>query len=518
MNEQPNPATNLYNAAADLLERNLDGGRAENTAVIDTNGATSYGELAEKANRFANALIGLGLEMEHRIVLCLHDTVDFPVCFLGAIKAGIVPIPVNTRLTERDYDYILGDSRARTLVVSANLLEAFAPHLVSHPHLRHVVVSGGDGGDHLALDELLAAAGETFQTAATKADDMCFWLYTSGTTGTPKGSVHLHSHLLQTADLYAIPTLGLGAEDRVFSAAKLFFAYGLGNALTFPFAVGATAILLEGPPMPDAVGAILREHRPTVFYGVPTLYAMLLAGDDLPGPGEHDLRLGVSAGEALPGDLLTRWRERMGTEILDGLGSTEMLHIFLTNHQEDVRPNSSGKPVPGYELRIVDDEGAPVPEGELGNLHVSGPTSAIMYWNQREKSRATFQGRWTVTGDKYAIDADGYYIYGGRADDMLKVGGIYVSPFEVEGALIAHEAVLEAAVVGHPDPDDLIKPKAFVVLQEGQNGSDELAEELKDFVRQSLAEFKYPRWIEFTDALPKTATGKIQRFKLRQPT
>ena len=514
MSDRSSTDAGIYNAAADLLGRNLDAGRGGNVAVIDTNGETTYAALDQRANRFANALESLGVETEQRVVLCLHDTVDFPTCFLGAIKAGIIPVPVNTRLTERDYDFILADSRARALIVSEDLLPAFAPHLDNHPHLKHVIVSG-DGGDHASLADLIASGGDTFIPAATKPDDMCFWLYTSGTTGMPKGSVHLHAHLMRTAELYAGPTLGLTADDVVFSAAKLFFAYGLGNGLTFPFAVGATAVLLEGPPMPDAVCQVLRDHQPTVFYGVPTLFAMLLAGDTLPAPGEHGLRLCVSAGEALPGDLLTRWRERMGTEILDGLGSTEMLHIFLTNQQGDARPNCSGKPAPGYELRIVDDSGAPVPEGELGNLHVCGPTSAIMYWNQREKSRETFQGRWTVTGDKYFIDEDGYYIYGGRSDDMLKVGGIYVSPFEVEGALMEHDAVLEAAVVGHPDEDDLIKPKAFVVLQDGADGNDDLAEELQSFVRERLADYKYPRWVEFATELPKTATGKIQRYKLR---
>ncbi|MDD9879037.1 MAG: benzoate-CoA ligase family protein [Magnetovibrio sp.] len=513
---QSSPGTGLYNAAADLLGRNLEAGRGERIAVIDGAGPTTYAELDARANRFANALAGLGLEMEQRVVLCLHDTVDFPACFLGAIKAGVVPVPVNTRLTERDYDFILGDSRARALVVSENLLGAFAPHLDDHPLLDHVIVSGGDGGGHARLADLTDGAAETFQVAPTKADDMCFWLYTSGTTGMPKGAVHLHGHLLRTADLYAIPTLGLSEDDVVFSAAKLFFAYGLGNAMTFPFAVGATAVLLEGPPMPDAIIGILKAHKPTVFYGVPTLFAMLLANDALPAAGDHALRLCVSAGEALPGDLLARWRDAVGTDILDGLGSTEMLHIFLTNRQGDVRPNCSGKPVPGYELRIVDDAGRPVAEGELGNLHVAGPTSAIMYWNQRDKSRETFLGPWTVTGDKYSVDTEGYYIYGGRSDDMLKVGGIYVSPFEVEGALIEHAAVLEAAVVGHPDSDDLIKPKAFVVLQDGQEGTEALADELRQFVRDSLADYKYPRWIEFVDELPKTATGKIQRFKLRQ--
>ncbi len=505
----------LYNAAEDLIGRNLLAGRGDKTAVIDTNGAHTYADLHRRARQFANVLMDLGVQAEQRIMLCMHDTVAFPVCFLGAILAGVVPVPVNTRLTEKDYDYILADSRARVLIVSPDLLNAFEGHLDSHGNLNHVLVAGEDTGPHQTLAALTDAAPADFQTAAMKADDMCFWLYTSGTTGKPKGAVHLHSHLIETADLYAIPTLGINENDVVYSAAKLFFAYGLGNALTFPFAVGATAVLLEGLPTPSAVAAILKDHQPTIFYGVPTLFAMLLAGDELPSQNDTNLRLCVSAGEALPGELLTRWQERIGCDILDGLGSTEMLHIFLSNRQGDVRLNCSGSAVQGYELLLKDDDGQEVADGELGNLHVSGPTSAVMYWNQREKSRDTFQGRWTVTGDKYYVDEDGYYIYGGRSDDMLKVGGIYVSPFEVEGALIAHDAVLEAAVIGHPDADDLIKPKAFVVLNEGVKASGELAEDLKALVRESLAEYKYPRWVEFIDDLPKTATGKIQRFKLR---
>ena len=506
----------LYNAAEDLIGRNLHNGRSDKIALIDKSGSYSYGDLDRQARQFSNVLSDLGVQAEQRIVICMHDTVAFPVCFLGSILAGVIPVPVNTRLVEKDYEYILTDSKAIVLVVSSDLLGVFEGHLDKHPNLRKVIVVGNATGPHLKFSNLLAGASIEFQTACTKPDDMCFWLYTSGTTGMPKGAVHLHSHLMETANLYAIPRLGVNAEDVVFSAAKLFFAYGLGNALTFPFAVGATAVLLEGPPTPDAVASILKDNQPSIFFGVPTLFAMLLAGSELPVKNDTNLRLCVSAGEALPGELLERWQERMGCDILDGLGSTEMLHIFLSNSQDDVRPNCSGRAVPGYELRLVDDSGDEVSKGELGNLHVRGPTSAIMYWNQREKSLDTFKGRWTVTGDKYYVDQEGYYIYGGRSDDMLKVGGIYVSPFEVESALIAHETVLEAAVVGYPDADKLIKPKAFIVLNNKNTPSETLADELRAFVRESLAEYKYPRWIEFVNDLPKTATGKIQRYKLRE--
>lgn len=504
-----------YNAADDLINRNLQTGRSDRIAVIDSAGSHSYGRMAEKINQFANFITQSGIKREDRILLCLNDTLDFPICFLGAIKAGVIPIPVNTRLTEDDYRYILNDSRANMLIVSKDLSEFFFNHLNDHDNLEQTIISKGDIDGYQNLSASLEGQSTSFEAAATSADDMCFWLYTSGTTGKPKGTVHIHSSLLATADLYAVPTLGISDQDVVYSAAKLFFAYGLGNGLTFPFAVGATVILLEGPPAPDDVCRILRENRPTIFYGVPTLFGILLASDQLPQKGEHNMRICTSAGEALPADLLSRWREQTGTDILDGIGSTEMLHIFISNRQEDVRPGSTGKAVPGYDIRLVDDAGYPVEQGEMGALEISGPSAGIMYWNQRAKSLETFHGPWTRSGDKYIQDEDGYYIYSGRTDDMLKVGGIYVSPFEVEGALISHEAVLEAAVVGHPDADELIKPKAFVVLTQSHSASDAMSSELQEHVKSKLAAFKYPRWIEFIDDLPKTATGKIQRYKLR---
>ena len=504
----------LYNAAADLLERNLNAGLSEKTAFIDSNGSYSYADLAQRANRVANALTSRGIEPEQRIVLCMSDTIDLVAAFLGTIKAGIVPVPINTRLTEKDYAYIVDDSRATGLILSESLLPAFKGCAESS-RLKTVLISGMNSAGHELLSGAMSAADNTFETAPTRRDDMCFWLYTSGTTGMPKGAVHLQGSIIETVDLYATPTLSIDKNDVVYSAAKLFFAYGLGNGLSFPMAAGATTVLLETMPTPDAVGQILADHGVTIFFGVPTLYGMLLSSDALPGEGHHKLRLCVSAGEALPGELLRRWKERTGADILDGLGSTEMLHIFLTNHQNDIRANSSGKAVPGYELRLIDDEGTLVSDGDLGHLEVAGPTSAVMYWNQREKSRDTFKGQWTRTGDKYTVDNDGYYIYGGRSDDMMKVGGIYVSPFEVEGALLEHDAVLEAAVVAHPDKDGLVKPKAFVVTAAGHEGSESLTDELQGFVREKLANYKYPRWVEFRDELPKTATGKIQRFKLR---
>ena len=506
----------MYNAAVDLIGRNLAAGRANKPAFIDITGSWTYGQLDALTNRWANALRTLGIRPEQRLVMVMDDTIDFPVCFLGAIKAGVVPVPVNTRLTAADYAYIMEDSRAAGLVVSDTLLDTVVGAGEMPEYLTSIVVSGKNGGPHSLMSDLLAAAPETADIYPTGPDDMCFWLYSSGTTGRPKGVVHCHDHLIKTADLYAIGVLGIREDDVAFSAAKLFFAYGLGNGLTFPMSVGATAILHSGPPDPASVGTILRDGKPTLFFGVPTLFGMLLASPQLPGADEHTLRLCVSAGEALPEELFSRWQERMGVDILDGLGSTEMLHIFLSNKPGEIVPGSTGYPVPGYELRLVDDEGAPAPAGEMGMLEVSGPTSALLYWNQRARTKATFRGPWTQTGDKYQVDENGAYRYCGRADDMMKVGGIYVSPFEVEGALLKHPAVLESAVVGHPDQDGLIKPKAFVVLNEGETASDEMAESLRSFVKNDLASFKYPRWIAFLDSLPKTATGKIQRFKLRE--
>jgi benzoate-CoA ligase len=503
-----------YNAAVDLIERNL-AARANKTAYIDEEGRYSFTELAERVNRCANALTGLGLPMEARVIVCLTDTIDFPSVFLGAIKAGLVPVAVNTLLTTNDYNFMLRDSRAQALIISEPLLPAFKPILDDQPFLKHVVVSGANPSGYPKLADLTAAAASDCDAAPTRADDPCFWLYSSGSTGTPKGTVHVQTSPIRTAELYAQPILGINESDVVFSAAKLFFAYGLGNALSFPLSVGATTVLLSERPTPASVSRILRQYEPTIFYGVPTLYSALLASAELPKREELNLRRCTSAGEALPPDVGRRWLEHTGVDILDGLGSTEMLHIFLSNRPGEVRYGTSGRPVPGYDIRLVDEEGKPVPKGEIGELQVAGPTSAAFYWNNRDKSRNTFLGQWTRSGDKYIESEDGYFTYCGRADDMLKVSGIWVSPFEVEAALASHEAVLEAAVVGHGDENRLIKPKAFVVLRPNVPETPELAALLQQHVKNRLAPYKYPRWIEFVPELPKTATGKIQRFKLR---
>jgi benzoate-CoA ligase len=505
-----------YNAAHDLVERNLAAGRGAKLAYIDDAGRYTYADLAERVNRAANALRGLGLQMEDRILLCHLDTIDWPAVFLGAIKAGIVPVAVNTLLTPGDYEFMLNDSRAKALVVSEPLLPQFAGIVAKCPHLKRIVVSGANPQGHAHLQALLGEGRAAFDPAPTTSDDACFWLYSSGSTGLPKGTVHVHSSLIQTAELYGRAVLGIRADDIVFSAAKLFFAYGLGNALTFPLAVGATALLMAERPSPASVYARLKSHRPTIFYGVPTLYAAMLVASGMPRRDELALRVCVSAGEALPPDIGRRWTEHFGVEILDGIGSTEMLHIFLSNRPGEVRYGTSGVPVPGYQVRVVDERGNDCRPGEVGDLLVAGPSVAAGYWNNREKTRSTFMGTWTRTGDKYTHDDKGYYTYGGRSDDMLKVGGIFVSPFEVEAALASHPDVLEAAVIGVPDESELIKPKAFIVTKPGVQGTPALSDALKQHVKERLAPYKYPRWVEFVPELPKTATGKIQRFKLRQ--
>jgi benzoate-CoA ligase len=505
----------VYNAAHDLIERNLRGGRAAKVAYYDVDGEHTYGDLAERVNRCANGLTSLGLEIEQRVLLCLHDTIDFPTAFLGAIKAGIVPVAVSAMLTAKDYEHMLSDSRARALIVSESLLATFAPLISKSRHLRHVIVVGRDAQNHVLFGEFLAGAAAHFDPAPTCADDMCFWLYSSGSTGAPKAAVHAHSSMIQTAELYARPILGINESDVMFSAAKLSFAYGLGNALSFPMAVGATTVLLADRPTPAAVFGHLRKYQPTIFCAAPTAYAALLASPDLPSRDEVNIRICTAAAEALPEDIGKRWQSHFGVDILDGIGSTEMLHIFISNRPGDVLYGTTGRPVPGYDVRIIGDDGHPVKQGETGELHVRGPSAAVLYWNNRERSRSTFLGPWTATGDKYVLREDGRYVHAGRNDDMLKVSGLYVSPVEVEAALIAHPSVLEAAVVGKEDSEHLVKPLAFVVLKSRDDATPQLAEELKQHVKARLAMYKYPRWIEFIDELPKTATGKIQRFKLR---
>ncbi|HUF45323.1 MAG TPA: benzoate-CoA ligase family protein [Aestuariivirgaceae bacterium] len=504
-----------YNAARDFIDRHVDGGLADKPAFIDARRALTYGELASTTRQMANVLAGLDVQPEARIALIMHDTADWPIAFWGALRAGVVPVAINTLLSTAQYEYMLADSRAQAVFVSRPLLSVIEPCLEKLPHLRHVIVSGVPAADRPSFGELVSQASADFETADTCADEVAFWLYSSGSTGNPKGVRHVHTSLMVTADTYGRQVLGIRPGDVVLSAAKLFFAYGLGNSMTFPMSVGATAILLADRPTPAGVFALLRQHAASVFFGVPTLYAAMLADPQCtPEAGSSELRLCVSAGEALPAEVGRSWQRRFGVDILDGVGSTEMLHIYLSNHPGDIRYGTCGKPVPGYGVRLVDESGHEVGVDEIGEMMVEGESAADGYWHQRAKSRATFEGRSTRTGDKFVRDADGYYRICGRTDDMFKVSGIWVSPFEVEAALIGHPAVLEAAVVPKADADELLKPKAFVVLKPGHS-PEKLTPELKEHVKASIGRWKYPRWIEFVETLPKTATGKIQRFKLR---
>ncbi len=504
-----------YNAAHDLIERNLLAGRGGKLAFIDDEGSYTFGDLGERVNRFGSGLLAMGLEMEQRVLIALTDTIDFPIAFLGCIKAGIVPVSVNTLLTPKDYEYMLADSRARALVLSGHLMPQFAPLIGKMPFLRHVIVSGPNSHGRIAFKDVLAGGSPQLARAPTTSDDACCWFYSSGSTGAPKAAVHVHSTMAITAELYGKGVLGITEDDILFSAAKLSFVYGLGNAQTFALATGATAVLMAERATPDSVFRRLVERKPTVFYAVPTLYAAMLASPEFPRRESLGLRLCVSAGEALPAEIGRRWKERTGVDVLEGIGSTETMHMFISARPGDVRYGATGKAVPGYELRLVDEQGRPVKRGELGELEVNGPTSAACYWNNREKSRATFVGGWFRSGDKFRQDEDGYYVYGGRSDDMLRVSGFYVSPAEVEAALVSHDAVLEAAVVGREDDNKLVKPKAFVVLKDGHSPGELLKTAMQQHIKERLAPYKYPRWIEFVTELPKTATGKIQRFKLR---
>lgn len=508
-----------YNAAADLLTRNLGAGRDGKTAYVDDAGTLSFAALDERCRCFAAALLTSGVRPEERLLLCALDTIDFPTVFLGCLLAGVVPVAVNTLLTVDDYAYMLEHSGARAVVVSAPLASAMREAIGKAGTNPALILAGPDDAAAGPAPSVAGMAGQGAQlesAAATRPDDIAFWLYSSGSTGRPKGTVHTHGNLFHTADLYARQVLGLREDDVVFSAAKLFFAYGLGNALTFPLAVGATTVLMAERPTPQAVFRRLREHRPTVFCGVPTLYAGMLAASDLPARPDVSLRVCTSAGEALPKDIGDRFQAHFGCDILDGIGSTEMLHIFLSNRPGDVRYGTTGKPVPGYTLKLLDEAGQPCAPGEIGDLFIKGPSAALMYWGNRDKSRDTFVGEWTRSGDKYLQDAQGYFIYAGRSDDMLKVGGIHVSPFEVEAVLALHPAVLEAAVIGVADAHGLVKPKGFVVMRPGHSWHDGMAAELQAFVKSRLAPYKYPRQVECVAELPKTATGKIQRFRLRQ--
>lgn len=524
-----------FNAASYFVDRNVDEGRGNHAALLFGGDVVTYATVLENVNRMGNGLRDLGVEIENRVALVLLDCPEFPYAFFGSLKIGAVPVPINTLLTADDYEFILEDSRAKVLVVSAALFPRIEPILPQLRYLKHIVmaedlpeIAGRDphiaeaGSEEVRLPctnmaALLASQSIELEPADTHRDDVAFWLYTSGTTGSPSAAVHLHHDMVYCLELYAKGILGMNSEDRTFSVAKLFFAYGLGNSLYCPFGVGATSILFAGRPTPEAVGATVNRYRPTIFFGVPTSYADLLqAMDQGMELDTSSIRVATSAGESLSAHLYQRWLDQTGVHILDGIGTTEILHIFISNRLGDIRPGSTGKVVPGYEAKLVDDDGQPTPQGEIGNLMVRGDSICSSYWNKHDVTQQAIEGEWIRTRDKYHIDEDGYFWYDGRTNDMLKVGGRWVSPAEVESAAASHPSVLECAIVGVLDEENLEKPKAYVVLRDGTTATPEMAAEIQAFVRTRLAAYKYPREIEFLPELPKTATGKIQRYKLRQ--
>jgi benzoate-CoA ligase family protein len=495
-----------FNVAVPFIDRHVAEGRGAGVAIRTAHETVTYAELAERVDRAGNALLALGLKPGDRLLMVVKDCPAFFYLFWGAIKAGIVPVPPNTLLRAPDYAYMFEDSGAKLVVYSTE----FAAEV--EPALKQVPVKA------LTVDAFLAELAEasaTLEACLAAPTDDCFWLYSSGSTGRPKGAVHAQRDMVVTSELYGVRVLGVTENDICYSAAKLFFAYGLGNAMTFPLWVGGIAVLDDRRPTPDTTFENIEKFRPTLYFGVPTLYAAQLAALEAKPRELKSVRACVSAGEALPADIFRRWKDRTGTVILDGIGSTECLHIFIGNRLDDHRPGTSGKPVPGYEVKILDENGRPVPKGEGGRLWIRAESAAKYYWNKPEKTAETMVDGWLNTGDTYRQDEDGYFIYEGRSDDMLKVGGIWCSPVEVESCLIGHPAVLEAAVVGQADADGLFKPKAFVVLKQAGAGGPALTEELMALCKKTLAPYKYPRWIEYVGELPKTATGKIQRFKLR---
>jgi benzoate-CoA ligase family protein len=503
-----------FNVAVPFVDRHLEAGRADKVIIkVADGGEVTFGQLAANVNRAGNALLGIGIAPGDRMLLMVKDCPEFYYLFWGAIKAGIVPVPINTLLRAPDYTFVLGDSKCTGCVYSPEFAAEVVPALeAAAPGPAHRLATEGDGP---TLASCMAEASEELDPAPATATDDCFWLYSSGTTGTPKGTVHAHRDMVVTSEHYGVRTLGVREDDISFSAAKLFFAYGLGNAMTVPLWVGGSAVLLPGRPTPQSTFDVIEGFKPTVYYGVPTLYAAQLKALEVETRDLSSLRACVSAGEALPADIYRRWKERVGVDILDGIGSTEALHIFISNLPDDIKPGFSGRIVPGYQARILDDDGKEVKPGSSGRLMIAGDSTAKYYWNNPERTAAIMVEGWLDTGDTYSRDEDGYFLYGGRNDDMMKVGGIWCSPFEIEAKLIEHPKVLEAAVVGRADEAELIKPEAFVVLNDPADAGDETAEELLQHCRQGLAKYKYPRWFNFVESLPKTATGKIQRFKLR---
>lgn len=507
------------NAATVFVDGHVAAGRGDRPAIVETDSGRdrTYAEVWRDVNRMGRAFARLGVRPEERVMILLPDGAAFVTAFFGAIKIGAVAVPVNTLLTSEDYRYLLGDSRARVLVVHARYVDRIQAITGSLPFLHHVVVVGDGPGAYPRFDDLLAAEADTLEPLDMHEDDAAFWLYSSGTTGFPKGVIHLQHDMQVCAESFGIGVMGMTAADRALSVAKLSFAYGLGNALYMPFFVGATTLLCPDKPDPERIFDLVARYRPTVFFAVPTSYAAMLAAMDTRAepPDFGSVRRCSSAGEPLAASLYERWHARTGVEVLDGIGSTEALHTYIANRAGRVRPGSSGELVHGYDVRIVDADDHDVPDGTIGQLLVKGRSLCAGYWNKQEQTRRALVGEWLRSGDLYSRDADGFFWYQGRSDDMLKSGAYWVSPTEVESALLTHASVLECAVIGREDETRLVKPMAFVVVKQGHLASAELGETLKAHVRERLAVYKYPRWIEFVDELPRTATGKLQRYKLR---
>jgi benzoate-CoA ligase len=505
------------NCATVFIDDHLAAGRGAKPAILCGERTVTYEQLHDEVNRFGNVLKELDVRMEERVATLLFDSPEWVITFFGPMKIGAVTLPLNTNLKGSDYVYYLEDSRARVLVAQAALWERIAEFRPQLRYLRHVILVDGAAPGCLSWDELLRSASPALEPADTSKDDMAFWIYSSGTTGSPKGAIHLHHDMIIEADLYARGVLGVCESDVSFSVAKLFFAFGLGNGLYFPLRVGGTTVLLPDRPTPEKVFEVIDRFQPTVFYSVPTSYVQLLNHAELTGRQQLGrVRLCVSAGEALPKHIFEKWQQRFGHEILDGIGSTEILHIYISNRPGAAVPGSTGQLVPGYEARICDDEGRDLPQRQVGTLHIKGDSIASGYWNKHEESKNTFRGHWINTRDKFLVDEDGFFWYAGRTDDMFKVSGQAVWPTDVEGLLFQHPAVLESGVVGGVDPSGLIKPVAFVVLKEGFQGTPELAREIQDYVKSITNPHKYPRAVVFVDSLPKTSTGKIKRYQLRE--
>jgi benzoate-CoA ligase len=501
----------IYNAATTFVDDNIAQGRGKRTAIYYQDRRFSYQDVFEKVNRTGNALKDLGIEIENRVLLILPDSPEFAFSFFGAIKIGAIPIPANPWMTAKDYNYLANDSRARAAIVHESVLSEIES--ISARYLKHVIVVGKPTGKALSYERLIASAADKLEAEATNRDDVCFWGYTSGSTGSPKGAVHLQHDRITITDLFVKPVLGMNENDICFSASKLFFAYGLGNSLYFPFRFGASTVLWPERPDPEKILQVIERYHPTFFFSVPTLYARLLRIEkkyDL-----SSLRTCLSSGEPLPPSIFQQWKDRFGVELLDVVGSTEATHDFLANRPGRAKAGSSGEVTPAFEAKIVDDAGREVPVGEVGNLMVKGDANSPYYWNKHDQTKKMMQGEWLQTGDTYYRDDEGYYWYCGRSDDMFKVGGLWVSPIEIENSLMEHPAVLEAAVIGSEDADGLVKPKAYILLKNEFKASDQLRTNLQSHVKNELAPYKYPRWVEFVDDLPKTVTGKIQRFRLR---